>query len=65
LRLDLSGVDSCDAAVLQVLLAARKSASQLEKPFGVVSLSAAVLETCAALGLPLEELAAQEAAGGL
>jgi anti-anti-sigma regulatory factor len=58
-------VDSCDAAVVQLLCAARKSASELQKPIRVVSWSAAILETCAALGLPLEELAAQESASAV
>jgi anti-anti-sigma regulatory factor len=62
---DLSGVDSCDAAALQLLCAAKLSASRLRKTFRVVSLSPAVLETCAAIGLPLAELAAQEVAGAI
>jgi len=65
LNLDLSEVDWCDAAVLQVLCAARRIASQLQRPFHVVSWSTAVLETSAALGLPLEELAAQESTGAV
>jgi anti-anti-sigma factor len=65
LSLDLSNVDSCDAAVLQLLCAARKTAAQLHKPFRVVSWSPAVLETCAALGIALEELAAQEGSGAV
>ena len=61
LLVDLSGADSCDAAVLQVLCAARKSAARLGKPFQVISPSATLLETSAALGLRLEDWAAPEA----
>ena len=52
--LDLGQVDECDTAGLQLLLAARKSAAALGKPFRLTAVSAAVRETSEALGLALE-----------
>jgi anti-anti-sigma factor len=49
--IDLSAVESCDLAGLQLLCAARKTAVQSGKSFRVIQPSAAVLETASALGL--------------
>jgi anti-anti-sigma regulatory factor len=65
LLLDLSDADACDASILQLLWAARKSASECHKRFSVVSSSDAVRETGAALGLSLDEVTAQEGDGVL
>lgn len=54
LQVDLSGVDTCDAAALQVLLAARKDASAAGTAFRVNAPSQAVTETAAALGLSID-----------
>jgi anti-anti-sigma regulatory factor len=53
LDLDLSAVDSCDAAGLQLLLAAEKTAAHLGKPYSLQSVSDAVTQSAAALGLTL------------
>jgi anti-anti-sigma factor len=57
--LDLSAVDSCDTAALQLLWAARKSA----KPLRFMGLSSAIAESAAALGLPLQELEPESGEG--
>ncbi len=56
--IDLTGVETCDTAALQLLYAARLSARQARRSFRVAGMSAAVLEAGAALGLPVAELAA-------
>jgi len=56
--LDLSAVESCDTAALQVLLAAQKSAESMGKPFRIAPLSRAVLETAEALGFSIANKAA-------
>jgi len=50
---DLSAVDECDAAGLQVLLAGQRDAACLGKIFHVHGAPAAVSATAAALGLPV------------
>ena len=60
LRLDLSGVESIDTAIVQLLRSARKSALKLGKPFLVLSISAAALETRAELGLTPEDPVLEE-----
>jgi anti-anti-sigma factor len=50
---DLSAVDGCDAAALQVLLAGHKDAASFGKPFRMNAASPAVLETAEALGLSI------------
>jgi anti-anti-sigma factor len=52
---DLSAVDGCDAAALQVLLAGRGDAVAAGKLFRIVAPSDAVTQTAAALGLSLGE----------
>jgi anti-anti-sigma factor len=61
---DLTGVDSCDTAALQLLYAARQGARRSHQSFRVAAMSAAILETGAALGLPLAELTADLADRG-
>lgn len=51
---DLSAVEACDAAALQVLLAGQRDAAALGKVFCVNAASPSVLETAEAIGLPLE-----------
>ncbi len=60
LRLDLSEVESLDTATVQVLRSARKTALKLRKPFMVLSISPAALETRTELGLTLEDPALEE-----
>ena len=55
LSADLSDVDGCDAAALQVLLAARRDAVAAGKAFRITAASNAVTDTAAALGLPIDE----------
>jgi anti-anti-sigma regulatory factor len=54
--LDLSRVEACDAATLQLFWSAQRTAAEAGKPFRVSAWSAAILEAGAALGLPFEEL---------
>ena len=54
--LDLSQVNSCDAASLQLFFALRKSAEQSGKAVGISAPSMALRETSAILGLSLEEV---------
>jgi anti-anti-sigma factor len=51
--IDLTQVDTCDSAALQLLCSARKTAECEGKPFELLGLSAAIVETSAALGLSL------------
>ena len=53
-RADLSAVDACDAAGLQVLLAGQRNAALLGKALHVNTASPAVLETAAALGFSIQ-----------
>jgi anti-anti-sigma factor len=53
---DLSDVDGCDAAGLQVLLAGRKDAVLVGKAFRIIAASSAVMETAAALGFLIDDL---------
>jgi anti-anti-sigma regulatory factor len=53
--IDLSEVDVCDTAALQLLCSAGKTAERSGKPFELAGLSPAVRTTSAALGLPLPE----------
>lgn len=55
-RVDLSGVDACDAIGLQLILSARKSARRMNRPFTVTAMSPVVAEAAAAIGLSPEEL---------
>lgn len=54
--LDLSGVQACDTAVLQLICSVRKSAVERRRRFQIAALSPAVEEAAAALGLPIREL---------
>jgi anti-anti-sigma regulatory factor len=56
LSLDLSEVDACDAASLQLFYAARASALRQQKEFRVAAVSSAVTDIGEALGMPLELL---------
>jgi anti-anti-sigma factor len=53
---DLSGVDECDTAALQLIWALRRSATERKQRFEITAISPAITETAAALGLPLDEL---------
>jgi anti-anti-sigma factor len=61
--LDLSEVNSCDAAALQLLLAARQTAARSGRSFRLSGISTAVGETAAALGVSIEEPASSACAG--
>jgi anti-anti-sigma regulatory factor len=58
--LDLSAVDACDTAALQLLYSARKTADSLRR-VKFVGLSGAILNAAAALGLEIGELTAESA----
>ncbi|WP_321478221.1 STAS domain-containing protein [uncultured Paludibaculum sp.] len=53
---DLSEVDECDAAALQLIYALRQSAIQRGQRFRIAALSPAITDTAAALGLHIETL---------
>ena len=53
LVLDLSGVDRCDTASLQLLCSVKKSAERDRKQLCISSLSPVVREVCTMTGLPL------------
>jgi len=57
--MDLSAVDACDTAALQLLCAARKTVERQGNRLRFAGLSAAVADSCASLGLPVGELAAE------
>lgn len=54
LELDLSGVETCDGAGIQILLAARRSAVAADKSFSIRSAAAAIVKCGELLGLPRE-----------
>jgi anti-anti-sigma factor len=56
--LDLSEVEACDAAALQLVYALRQSAAERKQRFHLKAVSQAVCDTAAALGLSLEGLMA-------
>lgn len=58
LTLDLSEVDGCDVAALQLLYSARKSAEASSEGFAVTTFSQAMINACEALGFALEQLKA-------
>lgn len=53
---DLSEVDECDTAALQLIYALRQSAVERQQRFQIMAVSPAITETAAALGLRIEEL---------
>jgi anti-anti-sigma regulatory factor len=53
---DLSEVNECDAAALQLIFALRQSAVQRKQRFHITAVSPAIAGTAAALGLDLEIL---------
>ncbi|SPE29287.1 hypothetical protein SBA3_1540005 [Candidatus Sulfopaludibacter sp. SbA3] len=53
--LDLSQVDTCDTAVLQLLWAARKTAENSDKHLKLTGISETVQAAAAVLGLDFEE----------
>lgn len=55
LCLDLSQVDTCDCAGLQLLCSARKSAQAQDKGYNLVNCSQAVLDLAQAIGLSQKE----------
>lgn len=56
LILDLSGVDYCDTAALQVFLAVFKSSALVGKRARIAAGATAIDDVCAALGLSIDEL---------
>ena len=56
--LDLSEVQVCDATTLQLFCALRQSAIHRRQYFHITSISPAIVEAAAALGLPMEALGA-------
>jgi anti-anti-sigma factor len=62
--LDLSRVGGVDAAALQVLCAARKTAERSGKVFQIAAVSAAITNKSEALGLSLADLGAASAGRG-
>lgn len=56
LMLDLSAVDGCDTAGLQLVYSARKEATGNGKEMKILAASAAIENTALALGIPLEAL---------
>lgn len=55
-NLDASGVESCDALGLQLLVSARLRADALERRWSIVSPSAALRDACDFCGLPISTL---------
>ena len=53
-QLDLSGVEHCHIAVLQLFYSSQKSAARCAKQFTLTAPSAALLESAASLGFDLE-----------
>ncbi|MEI9972936.1 MAG: STAS domain-containing protein [Ignavibacteriota bacterium] len=62
---DLSDVENCDAAVLQLLTSARKTAERANKPFDFAGVSAAVLDASAVLGLSLHDQSGEQEKRGI
>ena len=60
LVLDLSGIDSCDTAALQLLYSARKT-SDSGRHVRLVGLCSAVTDAAVALGMQIGELTAEDA----
>lgn len=56
LVLDLSEVDACDVAGIQVIYSAQRTARACNKSLRIASISTAILAAGTALGLPLDEL---------
>lgn len=61
--LDLSGVEACDAAILQLLWSAHRTATHEEKRLAVTAWSGAVRQAGAAVGVSFEELEAENVHG--
>lgn len=57
LQLDLSGIDACDAAGLQLLCSLRSSAAACGKPLRIVAVSEPFTALTQALGVSIESLA--------
>jgi len=53
--LDLSEIDACDAAALQLICALRKTLGERGSALGIAAVSPAVELTAVALGLPIAE----------
>jgi anti-anti-sigma factor len=60
---DLSGVDGCDTAALQLLCSAQKTAERCNKLFEVAAVSTAIENASAILGLPLLDNPAKGGSG--
>lgn len=53
--IDLSGVDACDTSAIQLLCAARKTASLERKGWRIAAASDSLIAAGAALGIPEDE----------
>ena len=62
---DLSAVKECDTASLQLIYSMHMTAVRAKKSLAVLASSGVIQETCAALGLSLEDLMSTHAAPGL
>jgi anti-anti-sigma factor len=49
--LDLSKIECCDAAGVQLLVAAQRSAEAAGKPFAIIAVTEAFTTVCASLGI--------------
>lgn len=59
LTLDLSEVETCDTAALQLLYSARITAERSGKSIKIQGASQPVLATCETLGVPVEALSSE------
>lgn len=60
LAVDLSGVEACDFVALQLLCSSRKSAEAAGKPFALIAVSEAFVQTGSSLGLAPDQLSMSE-----
>lgn len=59
ISVDLSQIESCDAAGIQLLLAMQRSAKAAGKPFALIAATEAFTAVCASLGISSEQLIAE------
>lgn len=59
LTLDLSAVEACDTAAIQLLYSARKSAVRYGKSFSICAISCEVRRVAELLGLQLDQLSGE------
>ena len=58
ISLDLSQIENCDAAGVQLLIAMQRSAEAVGKPFAVITATDAFTMVCASLGISSEHFIA-------